>query len=236
MDSVDKLLRSARSAPYGHLLPAEDRLFRVIAEEVQLHMMNYDASHDFDHILRVLTLSMHILALEYEDHDNQNKYDPTVVLLAALLHDVNDRKYLPPAVNGQQTSKIALVLEQAGASADLAAIVETVVDHVSYSSEIKDPAKVQRALQQHPELGIVQDADRIDAIGAIGIGRTFTFGGAKLPLAGMQNVREHIDEKLEKLEGMMKTNTGRKMARKRTERLTMFKKWWDEETMLVTGI
>ncbi|OOF94345.1 hypothetical protein ASPCADRAFT_397980 [Aspergillus carbonarius ITEM 5010] len=235
MDSVDRILASARAAPYGHLLPAKDDMFRSVALAVEAHMNHYDASHDFHHILRVLALSQRILSSEFEKQTGQNIYDPTVVILSALLHDVNDKKYLPPVVDGQQTSKVTLVLEQAGASATLVASVEEVVNHVSYSTEIKDPAKVQRVLQQHPELAIVQDSDRIDAIGAIGIGRTFTFTGAKLQGASMQNSREHIDEKLERLEGMMKTNTGRQMARDRTERLTVFKKWWDEETTLVAA-
>ncbi|BCR98896.1 HD domain-containing protein [Aspergillus luchuensis] len=231
MESVHKILASARAAPYGNLLPAGDNLFLSVAEAVQDHMSNYDASHDFNHILRVLALSQHILLAEF---NTTKTYDPTVVLLSALLHDVNDKKYAPPVIEGQQqTSKVTLVLQQAGASAALAARVEEVVNHVSYSTEIKDPKKVLFVIQQHPELAIVQDADRIDAIGAIGIGRTFTFTGAKLAGASMQNSREHIDDKLEKLEGMMKTATGRQMARDRTERLTIFKKWWDEETMMV---
>ncbi|GKZ19668.1 hypothetical protein AbraIFM66951_003708 [Aspergillus brasiliensis] len=234
MDSVRKILALARAASYGNLLPAGDDLFLSVAEAVQEHMKHYDASHDFNHILRVLALSQRILDAEYSTTTNKNSYDPTAVLLSALLHDVNDKKYPPPAIEGQeQTSKVTLVLQQAGASAALAAKVEEVVNHVSYSTEVKDPEKVRLAVQQHPELAIVQDADRIDAIGAIGIGRTFTFTGAKLPGASMQNSREHIDDKLERLETMMKTGTGRMMARERTERLTIFKKWWDEETMMV---
>lgn len=107
--------------------------------------------------------------------------------------------------------------------------VVEVVNNVSYSTEMRDPDRTRQVLSQHPELGIVQDADRLDAIGAIGIGRTFTFGGAKMPHLSMQRSREHIDEKLVKLEGLMKTKTGRQMARARTERLQLFAQWWDEE-------
>ena len=106
---------------------------------------------------------------------------------------------------------------------------------MSYSSEVKDPAHVKALIEKYPELAIVQDADRLDAIGAIGIGRTFTFGGAK----GARNMGEtikHFDEKLEKLEVMMKTAPGKQMARHRTARLAMFKEWWEEEQKEAEGL
>lgn len=99
---------------------------------------------------------------------------------------------------------------------------------MSYSKEIKDPERVRRLIGEHPELAVVQDADRLDAIGAVGLGRMFTFGGAKTGRP-MGESMEHLDEKLLLLEGMMKTVEGRRLARERTQRLRTFKEWWGEE-------
>ena len=105
---------------------------------------------------------------------------------------------------------------------------------------------MKAVLDQHPELGIVQDADRLDAIGAIGVGRTFAFTGAKMPGRSMTETIEHFHDKLERLHCMMKvcihtdkqprpqltplqTNTGKQLARERTDRLETFRRWWDEE-------
>ena len=118
-----------------------------------------------------------------------------------------------------------------GADPELAETVQAVVSAVSYSTETKNPSLIQRTQVAHPELAIVQDADRLDAIGAVGIGRTFTYGGAK----GSREMDEtigHFTEKLEKLEGMMKTDEGRRMAVERTKRLRMFRGWWEEEAGL----
>ncbi|KAJ5319045.1 HD domain-containing protein [Penicillium brevicompactum] len=186
-------------------------------------MAAYDASHNFEHILRVTALSQSILTAEPEAQD------PTVVLLAALLHDVTDKKYTN---NDDDASKLAEILARANVGPDLSARIITVVNHVSYSTEKRNPEQTRQVLSENPELGIVQDADRLDAIGAVGIGRVFTFGGAKMPQSSMQLSREHIEEKLMNLEGLMKTKTGRRMARVRTERLQSFSQWWDEEWAL----
>ncbi|RAL09160.1 HD domain-containing protein [Aspergillus homomorphus CBS 101889] len=234
MDTFRQILQAARKSNYGRYLVEEDAVFESVAEAVLQHMSQYDASHDFQHILRVVALSSKILAAEFETESERHEwYRPDLILLSALLHDVNDKKYAPPAsASGEQTSKVAIVLRQAGVSEDEIEHVEEVVNHVSYSTEIKNPQKVQEVLEDYPDLAVVQDADRLDALGAIGVGRMFTYGGARVPDATMQRSRDHIDEKLVKLEGMMKTEIGLKMAKERTERLVAFSKWWDEEAAL----
>jgi uncharacterized protein len=206
---------------------------------VEKYMSKYDGSHDFNHIRRVVGLAHLIYTevnkerLESPMFDEEEDLDLHVITLAALLHDVGDKKYLEP---GQDSSTLVLAtLLGFGAPEDLAVKVQRIVLGVSYSSEIKDPAQVVAMIQKYPELAIVQDADRLDAIGAVGIGRTFTFGGAK----GAREMREtiqHFEDKLERLENMMKTAPGRRMARERTERLKVFKGWWEEEQREAEGL
>ncbi|PKY02383.1 HD domain-containing protein [Aspergillus campestris IBT 28561] len=218
MASLATILQAVR---VRYSLPP-DGVFQSVAAAVEEHMAAYDASHDFHHVLRVTALSHTILMAESGAHD------PTVVLLAALLHDVTDKKYTPT----EDGSKLLEILASANISSDLSARVVEVVNNVSYSTEMRNPDRTRQVLTQHPELGIVQDADRLDAIGAVGIGRAFTYGAAKMPELSMQRSRDHISEKLVKLEGLMKTETGRRMARARTERLQLFSQWWDEECAL----
>jgi uncharacterized protein len=117
------------------------------------------------------------------------------------LHDITDKKY---AKEGADGSELAQILNTAAVPPPTSAKVIAVVNSVSYSTEKRDPERTRRVLLEHPELGVVQDADRLDALGAIGIGRAFTFGGAKMPLKSMQLSREHMTEKLDKLMDMMK--------------------------------
>ncbi|KAK0270246.1 hypothetical protein LTS16_009351 [Friedmanniomyces endolithicus] len=193
------------------------------------YMSRYDPSHDFNHVLRVLALAKHILVEELAANP-QTKYQRQSVVLAALLHDVGDRKYILPGENAERL--IEKVLADNGCPPRFIAKVALIVEHVSYSSEVKRPQLVNAMVAAHPELGIVQDADRLDSIGAIGVGRVFAYGAAKCPERGLEGSIDHFVEKLEKVESMMKTHTGKQMARERTQRLRDFRRWWEEEQRL----
>lgn len=202
-------------------------------------MTGHDPSHNPTHVKRVVRLALTILDGELARHpDSASLYDRDIITLAATLHDIGDHKYLPPA--SAQVDPKQMVFHELtahGADAALAERVQTIVSNVSYSNETKNPAAVRALLDdvRYRELAVVQDADRLDAIGAVGIARTFTYLGSREKKGAGQRWEldesiEHFDEKLEKLEGMMKTDTGREMARERTRRLREFKAWWYEET------
>nr|POE53360.1 uncharacterized protein ypgq [Quercus suber] len=217
--------------PPGSIREFEDsELYRAVYDYVKTYMSRYDQSHDFNHILRVLALSRHILNEELQASP-WKKFDRQAIILAALLHDVGDKKYVQPGESSEHM--IENLLTKSGCPPRFVAKVALIVEHVSYSSEVKRPQLVKAILGGHPELGIVQDADRLDAIGAIGIGRSFAYGAAKQPDRALDGTIEHFTEKLENIEGMMKTETGKKMAKERTRRLVEFRKWWEEESSLV---
>jgi uncharacterized protein len=208
---------------------ADQKLLASINAFVHGYMSNFDNSHDYQHILRVVSNANRILKSELEANPGTT-YDTTLLFLAALLHDVGDRKYVQPGQDVE--NQIASVLQDHGASHELAVKVQTIVKHVSYTFEVANPSRVTSVLQQYPELAIVQDADRLDAIGAIGIARCFSFGAAKMPEQPMDRGIDHFREKLYKLEGMMKTNAGKQMASRRHSVLEEFEREWKEETEL----
>lgn len=211
---------------------ADDDLVTQAAAYAHDFMTKLDASHDWSHILRVTSLARLIHTRSTTSHDTPKSPPCSLrkIVLAALLHDVADRKYIQP---DQDASTILFtLLTSFGADVELAESVQAICLGVSYRGEVADPAATAALVARHPELAVVQDADRLDAIGAIGIGRVFTYGGARTtrPLDGSV---AHFEEKLLHLVPLMKTPAGREMAVERTERLRLFKQWWDEESMIV---
>ncbi|OAR01061.1 hypothetical protein LLEC1_02631 [Akanthomyces lecanii] len=213
---------------------AKDELICQAASRSYDFMSKLDASHDWQHIVRVTRLAEHLYWASIKSQEiSQSTCDIRKVILAALLHDIADRKYIQP---GQDpASVIRELLTSLGAREALAQDVQAICHGVSYKNEVKDPGATLRLLDKHPELGMVQDADRLDAIGAIGIGRVFTYGGAKTTRP-LQGSLKHFDEKLLHLVPLMKTREGRKMAETRTERLRQFKQWWDEESEITNPV
>lgn len=202
-------------------LLTNDPLVRSVAKFVREHMSSNDASHNFEHIQRVVGLAQHMHAKSPRKH----LLDFRTLTLSALLHDVGDRKYLKPGED-QHTMVLSLLLSL-GAPPELAREVQAICLGVSLSAELADPARVRGLVDAHPELAVVQDADRLDAIGAVGVGRCFAFGGARTE--GMEEVIGHLGERLCGIEGLMKTDVGRKMAVERARRLRLFREWWREE-------
>lgn len=209
-------------ADYPSLDSAQATTIRKIYEFVEEFFRNpkFDASHDFRHVKRVTATA---IALFEAEKATQPALNPFTVILGALLHDVEDKKY------AESKDAIRNALLNVGMSEPEAVRLQQLVEGVSFSSERKNPAKVQSLIAEIPELAIVQDADRLDAIGAIGVGRCFAFGAAN-GARSLDESLEHFHDKLFKLEGMMKTATGRARTAERTRRLREFVGWWESET------
>jgi uncharacterized protein len=221
--SMDELIGNAERL--RRLSQAELVTLRSIYTFVEQFFQDpkFDASHDFAHVRRVTDTAIVI----WEQEEAKSPLDLFKVVLGALLHDVEDKKYSPTGESNQ--SSIESALQAQGLSKNDAATIKKLVDGVSYSSEVKNPDHVLEIMKAIPELAVVQDADRLDAIGAIGIARCFTFGGAK-GVRSIDNSVQHFRDKLLKLESTMKTETGRRMAQERSQRIRDFMSWWEHET------
>lgn len=128
---------------------------------IEVYMSKFDGSHDYTHIERVVSIAHAIYA---ELAATSPHLDRNLITLCALLHDVGDRKYLQP---GEDCETMVLnLLLSFGADLELAEKCQAICGGVSYSSELKDGEKVKVLVAKYPELAVVQDADRLDAIGA----------------------------------------------------------------------
>ena len=206
------------------------RLLKKIEDDVRIYMAPYDASHDFTHIERVLDNTQQLLRAERAAHP-EIQYDGFTVVLAALIHDVGDHKYPKPGQTDEDR-KVAgeKLLIANGVDPSLAKVVQAIGNAVSYTNECRDPEYVRQMIIRHPELAIVQDADRLDALGPVGVGRAFTYNGSKPRDGGtMQSAITHVRAKLVQLPGMMKTEEGRAMAGPLWEQVRDFLEKWEKQ-------
>lgn len=205
----------------------------VLESHIKQYMSNYDSSHDWLHIQRVRKTARE-LAL---DESARRPVDVGLVDIAALLHDVGDVKYCKPGED--QRSVIANLLAPNGIDPETIDKVCVIVENVSFRKELENNEKGQNNIYaENAELACVQDADRLDAIGAIGMARCLAFSGARnrpiynpdiQPLTKITSSQynqqtvamngtalNHFLEKLVHLGGMMKTCLGRRLAAQRT--------------------
>jgi uncharacterized protein len=178
-----------------------------------------EGGHDWFHIERVYNNAK--LLAEGED------VDLFIVELGALLHDIADAKFY----DGDESvgpKKARAFLEDQEVAESIIVHVENIIKYISFKSSLSS-----EKLFSSPELSVIQDADRLDAIGAIGIARCFNYGGFKnralydpeiLPNLTMTKEEykkstaptiNHFYEKLLLLKDKMNTDTGRRIAQER---------------------
>lgn len=204
-----------------------------IITHVKNELRNAEAGHDWFHIERVWRNAMYI-----HEHEGGNKL---VIELAALLHDIADSKFH----GGDDTigpRKAREVMEQLNIDTHTINEVVYIIENISFKGGRDIPQR--RTL----ELDIVQDADRLDALGAIGIARAFNYGGYKgralydpaIP-PNMNMTKEeykkssaptlnHFYEKLFLLKDLMNTSTGRSLAQERHDFMEQFVKQFLKES------
>ena len=165
--------------------------------------------HGVDHAMRVYHNAMIIAQTEC--------CDMQIVALAALLHDADDHKIFHTEGNANARG----FLKGHGVPEDEIERIVTIINAVSFSkNKDKKPETIEGM--------IVQDADRLDAMGAVGIARTFAYGGKHG--RDMESSIQHFHEKLLLLKDLMNTEKAKELAKKRHEYLLGFLDEWKTET------
>ena len=203
----------------------QETIIEKTIDFVKEFLSDAESGHDWWHIYRVWKLSKHIA--QTEDVDN------FVVELGALLHDIADSKFH----NGDEEigpRKAREFLSSLDVEEDIILHVENIISNISF----KGGKHAQKF--KSPELDVVQDADRLDAMGTIGVARTFNYGGHKgreiynpeiKPNLNMTKEEyknsnaptlNHFYEKLLLLKDRMNTNTGKSMAEHRHRHMEQF--------------
>lgn len=202
---------------------------KAILQFVSEELSQDHSGHNHQHAERVVRNAEKILI--------QEGGDPKIILTAAWLHDCIDKKLF--ANIEQQLSKIKALLSQLDYSDKEVEEVLYIIQNISYNGGENRPLSSLNAQ-------IVRDADRLDAIGAIGIIRTIEYGASKgRAFYGEENIQKeegkcrwnqpsdtslsHFYEKLLKLESLMHTATAKNMAHQRTQFLETFLQQFYEE-------
>lgn len=197
------------------------------AKKYVVSLLGKDSSgHDHHHVFRVLKLAETIA----EEESKNIPMDMEVVRLMALLHDVDDRKISPHTAENLDNAR-AFLLENRIPAQKADKILEG-IRNLSYKG-------TGSTVPSSAEGKCVQDADRLDALGAVGIARTFAFGGSRGrpiydptdPEGNTGHSIAHFYEKLLRLKGLMNTDAGKRMAEHRhafvVQFLDEFYKEWE---------
>ncbi|PSN67863.1 hypothetical protein BS50DRAFT_665303 [Corynespora cassiicola Philippines] len=214
-------------------IPEEHReMFTEANIKVREYMYgkDFDPSHDYEHVQRVVALAHRIMAEEFKLNPKWgSQIDPLIVYLGCMMHDVGERKYSQK--DRSQKEIVCDMMLSCGASCDITDKVTFIATNVSFSREKNDEEENLKAIQRCPELAVVQDSDKLDAIGAIGIARCFVYGGIHEERK-VQSIHEGIrlhHTRFIKYLPLMKTQAARDMAVQRWETMCQFRELYHQE-------
>lgn len=201
----------------------KERVLEKTRQFVQAQLEGEGSGHDWWHIVRVCNNALDIA-------DQTSDTDRFIVELGALLHDIADHKF--GYTDEDRTTIISGLLGELDVSAEIIEAVVYIANHISFKSG------TNKHQLSTIEARIVQDADRLDAIGAIGVARTFAFGGHvnrpmysptldKETAEGIHRGSEgdtirHFYDKLLLLKGLMNTEIGAQKAQRRHDIMEEF--------------
>jgi len=188
-------------------------LLKFIKEKVKEITDNFDSAHDYAHHERVAKMAKRI-AQELNIDDETT----AIILLGSWLHELRDSKFTPP-------SNLVLDIENKieNLSFSNKTRVINIVNNVSYTKQINQVVPIMYPI----EVQIVQDADKLDAMGIIGGLRTALYSGAVN--RSLNDTVQHYREKLVNLYKMLNTEPARRIGKKRHENLIFMLRAFEEE-------
>ena len=200
-------------------------MLEKVIQLAKFHLRGAEGGHDWFHVERVLHNAI-VIGSEEAVHME-------TVKIGAILHDIADAKfndgdeYIGPKLASQ-------IMDECGINNRISDHVIRIIQHISYKNSFDTQSWTSQ------ELKVVQDADRLDAIGAIGVARAFTYGRykghplfdinhppiEKLTKEKYKNANaptiNHFYEKLLKLKDLMNTSAGRRLAEERHQFLKVY--------------
>ncbi len=194
-------------------LGAEEELVHRVERVVAQRLLGQQAGHGMDHVRRVF-----VNARQIQSQVGGNRL---IVELAALLHDVGDAKFCAGVERSGEFARE--ILENQNVDREVIETIVWIVDNISFRKNAESSSLSLEAK-------IVQDADRLDAIGAIGIVRTIEYGAVKgqpfhLPGENRETSQSgigHFYQKLFKLRAMLNTEPARQIAAERERFMQTF--------------
>jgi uncharacterized protein len=195
----------------SELSDEQNHIIKLTEDFVKYFMKHYDDSHDFAHVKRVKNLAT-ILA-KSEEMTNDDIFE---IQLGALTHDINDHKYTCDLF-AQET-----ILEEFFADKLDKETLENVIRIACNVSLSKETAQEHNNIYIHcKKLHCVQDADRIDSLGAIGLTRYFSYG-MKKKNGSIVDIIKNIDTRTSILIQHIKTNMGKQIAAEKYQIIQSF--------------